>query len=228
MLQGSLFKQWWRLGGICGVLFIVVFVVGVLIQGNTPTYGDPTDEIRNKWVDNGNAYLVGDYITTLGVILFFFPFVSALRVFLGAAEGGSQMFSRVVMVGAVLFVALGLATGASWSTLAFGDFAKNASDDTLKTLMGLNTAGTHLIFVGTSIMALSTAAVIWQARALPMWLGALSLIYGVLASLAPLSVFSNNPDDSVFTGIGFLGAGIWFLAVSITLTLHKDAPQAAM
>ena len=64
-----------------------------------------------------------------------------------------------------------------------------------------------------------------QTKALPVWLCALSLIYGILALIAPLSVLSNKPDDSILTAIGFLGALIWFLVTAATLAMQKEAPR---
>ena len=225
MLQNSLVKQWWRLGGITGILFVILFIVGIVVQGSTPAYGDPVDEIRQKWIDNGQSYLIGDYIIGLSAVLFFFPFISALRSYLGIAEGGSQVFSRIIMVGAIIFLGVAGAASAAWTTLAFGDFARDASDDTINTLMGLDAGATHFIFAGTALMALATGAAIMQTKALPVWLCALSLIYGVLALIAPLSVLSNKPDDSILTAIGFLGALIWFLVTAATLAMQKEAPR---
>jgi hypothetical protein len=227
MLNGSFFKQWWRLGGACGLAFIILFIVGILVQGETPTYGDAVDDVRAYWVDDGGTYLIGDFIVGLGFILFFFPFASALRSLLGLAEGGVQMFSRISFAGAVLFLALAGAEGAAWTSLAVGDFAENASDDTINLLMSLDMAGSHFLPAALAIMALPAGLVIVQTRVLPVWLGALTLLYSVLAIISSLSVLADNPEDSPVGWIGFIGGAIWILITSIVMLLKKDEPVAS-
>jgi hypothetical protein len=223
----DLTRQWWRLGGICGILFLVTFIIGGAFQGEAPVYGDPVEEIREFWVNDGQDYLLGDYIIGLGFMLFFFPFLSALRGLLGLAEGGVQMWSRIVFAGGLLFLALAAADGIFWTTLAFGDVAENASDDTINLVMALDVGAVHFLPVGAAIMTLSAAVVIFQTRALPLWLGALSLLEGVLATIAPLSILADDPNDSVLSFLPFVGAAIWMLATSIVLVMKKDAPSAA-
>jgi hypothetical protein len=163
----------------------------------------------------------------LGFILFFLPFASALRSLLGVAEGGVQMFSRISFAGAVLFIALAGAEGAAWTSLAVGDFAENASDDTINLLMSLDMAGSHFLPAALAIMALPSGLVMVQTRVLPIWLGALTLIYSVLAIVSSLSILADNPEDSAVGWIGFVGGAIWILLTSIVMVTKKDAPAAA-
>ncbi|HWC29764.1 MAG TPA: hypothetical protein VG845_06755, partial [Dehalococcoidia bacterium] len=94
-MNSSIMRQWWRLGGISGILFLVLFLIGGSMQAEPPMYDDPVEEIRAHWVDEGGTYLTGDYIIGVGFILFFFPFLSALTSLLGNAEGGTRMWSRI-------------------------------------------------------------------------------------------------------------------------------------
>jgi hypothetical protein len=227
MQNSALFEQWWRLGGICGILFIVTFIIGSVVQGSTPSYGDATADVRSYFVDHGNKYLAGDFIYGLAVLLFFFPFASALRSLLGVAEAGVQMWSRLVFAGAVLFLAIAAAGGAMWTTLAFGNFAQTANDETINLLMALDVGSWH--FIGAALFLLSSPAglVIWQTKVLPTWLAALSLIYGVLALISLLAILADNPDDSVLGFIGFLGGAFWILITSIAMIMKKEAPVPA-
>jgi len=218
--------QYWRVGGVCGILFLVLFIIGAIIQGDeAPMFDDPVEEIRAYWVDEGNSYLLGDYFIGLGFILFYVPFLSALRSLLGAAEGGMQMWSRVVFAGGILMLALAAAAGASWTTLAWGDVAENASDETIQTLMWLDVGATHFIPAGMAILALPAALVILRTKVLPIWLGGLTLIFGVLAVLSMLAILSDDPDDS-FGWISFPAMGIWILVTSIVLVTKKDTSAA--
>ena len=226
-MEARMLNQWWRLGGVFGILFLVLFIVGAMYQGETPTYGDPVDEIRAYFVDDGQTYLVGDFIIGLAFILFFFPFLSALRSVLGVAEGGVQIWSRLVLAGGLLFMALAAAGGATWTTLAFGDFAKNASDETIILIMGISTGADHFVPAGLAIMALSAGVATLRTGGLPAWHGGLSLIYGVLATVGMLSILADNPDESALGFLPWLGAGIWVLVTSIVLLMKKETPVAA-
>ncbi|HLG10646.1 MAG TPA: hypothetical protein VI876_02705 [Dehalococcoidia bacterium] len=220
-------NQYWRLGGICGILLLVLFIIGAAYQGEAPTYGDPVDEIRAYWVDSGDDYLIGDYIIGLGFILFLLPFLSALRSLLGVAEGGVQLWSRLVLAGGILFLALAAGGGAMWTTLAFGDFAENASDETINLLMAMSTGFDHFIPAGMAVMALSAGIVTLRTGALPVWHGALSLIFGIVAVIGMLSILADNPDESVLGFLPWTGLGIWVLVTSIVLLMKKEAPVAA-
>jgi hypothetical protein len=216
--------QWWRVGGLCGILLVVFFIIGAILQGGEPpTFDDPVEEIRVFWAENGNDFLLGDYIIGVGFILFFLPFISSLRSLLGAAEGGAQMWSRIVFGGGVLFFALAGAGSAPWTTLAWGDVAENASDDTLLLLMWLDVAVNHFVPAGMAVFALPTAFVILRTRALPLWHGILTLIFGAIALLSMLSILADDPDES-FGFIAWPALGVWVLVTSIVLILKKEEP----
>jgi hypothetical protein len=223
----GLVSQWWRLGGVSGILFLVVFIIGSSFQSEPPAYGDPTDEIRAFWVEEGGDYLTGDYVIGLAFILFFYPFVSALTGVLGAAEGGVRFWSRIAFGGAVLFMALAGLAGASWTALAFGDVAENASDETIELLMALDVGAAHFLPAGLAIMTLPAAVAMFTTRALPLWLAVLTLVLGVLAAIAPASILAENPSDSVLGFLPFVGSAVWILATSVTLIVRKDAPVVA-
>jgi hypothetical protein len=221
-------NQWWRVGGACGILFVVFFIVGgALSGGEAPAYDDPPEEIRAYWVDEGQNFLTGDYIIGLGFILFFFPFLSALTSVLAAGEGNSRMWSRLVFGGGVLFLALAAAQGVFWTTLAFGDVAENLSDESLTLLMTLDIGAAHFPPAAIAIMVLPAALVILLYRPLPIWLGILTLIEGILGLLGPLGTLADNPNDSVLSFLAWPGLGIWILITSIVLLMKKEAPVAA-
>jgi hypothetical protein len=137
------------------------------------------------------------------------------------------MWSRLVFAGGLLFLALAAATGIFWTTLAFGDVAENASDETIQTLMNLDVGASHFAPVGLAVMTLSAALVMVQTRVLPIWLAALTLLEGILAILSPASILAEDPYDSPLGWLAWPGAGIWVLITSIVLTLKKEAPVAA-
>ncbi len=219
-------RQWWSLGGIAAILFVVVFVVGVALQAGPPLADDPVDEIRRDWVEGGQQYLVASYVLGLGFVFFYIPFMLVLRALLGRAEGGIELWSRASLVGAFTTLLWGTWSGMFWGALAFGDFAATASDETLRTLSVLDyyaVSGTPLafaVFVGATSIVIARTRVLWR------WLAYLGAIEVLLALLAPLSIFSAETDsffDVVFL-IAFLGFTLWILLVGIAMVSKRDEP----
>lgn len=103
----SVMRQWWRLGGAGAILFIILVAVSFGLQIDAPTYDDPIDDIRAYWVDDGQQYLIGDYLFGIGFAFLFLPFIVSLRALLGRAEGGVNLWSRVAFLGAILVIIWG-------------------------------------------------------------------------------------------------------------------------
>jgi hypothetical protein len=228
MQDMAFMKQWWRLGGVFGILFIVLFIIGAAFQGEEPPmYDDPVDEIRAFWVDNGSDYLTGDFIIGLAFVLFFLPFVATLSSLLGAAEGEPRIWSRLTFGGGILFLALGATAGIFWTTLAFGDVAETLSDEELVLLMSLDIGGSHFVPAGLVAMILPAAVVMLRTRVLPLWLGVLTLIVGVIAAISLLGIAADDPTDSVLSFVAYPVSAIWVLITSIVMLVKKEAPAAA-
>ncbi len=223
------FRQWWRFGGAAGIAFIVLFIVGVILQEAPPFFDDPIDEIREDWVNDGQQYLIAGYILSLAYVFFYFPFISALYGLLSRAEGGVHLWSRVAFVGALIFVLWSAWSSIFWGALAFGDFAETASDETLRTLMVLDyyaVSGapfTVVVFVGAASIVIATTGVLRR------WLVVVGVIVVVLSALAPLAILSTS-SESVFDVvylIAFLILPLWILLVSILMLLKRDEPAPA-
>src|SRR3972149_8157913 len=112
------FDKWWRVGGVAGILFLIMFIVGIVVRGEPPTFDDPVDEIRDWFTDNGEQYLIGDYLTTLAFVFFFLPFLASLRGLLASAEGGPAGWSRVTFAGGITFLGFGAGARPFWGALA--------------------------------------------------------------------------------------------------------------
>ena len=225
----KLWQQWWRLGGIAGIAFVVVFVVGVALQSAPPLVDDPIDEIRADWVNDGQRYLLADYLLGLAFALFYIPFIAAVGEMLGRAEGGGKLWSRVAFIGGLIIMLWGAWTSIFWGALAFGDFAETASDDTLQTLMALDyyaVAGMPLAFM---VFIGATTLVIAQTGILRRWLIIVGALETVLAALAPLAIFSASSSsffDFIYL-IAFLILPLWILLVGILMVRTRDEPVLA-
>ena len=224
------FDKWWRVGGVAGILFIIVFIVGIVLQGEAPAFDDPVDEIRDWFADNGEQYLVGHYLIVLGFVLFFLPFLSSLRGILARAEGDPAVWSWVTFLGGVLIIIVGAVAGMFWATLAYGYGIRSDGDEaTIRTLMHLDLAAFStlpMVFIpfvlGTSIVILRTG-VFWR------WLPIIGLIVAVFSAIGGASLLTSDHAGALggVGAIGFIGAPIWILLLSVNMILKSEAPAAA-
>ena len=226
--MGNLNREWWRLGGFFGVAFVVMFIVAIVVQqaiaGEPPSYDDPVQEIRTYWEDEGDGYLVGDYLFGLTYLVLFLPFLAALRGMLGVAEGGGQVFARTAMLAGLLGIAASVAAAAFWTTLAFA--ADNLSDDTLTTLMYLDAAAWSWVPMPFGVLLLAASYVIFTSSILWKWLAILGFILGIAAILSPLWLIDGDMDGplGILGFIAFLGLAVWILATSIGMIMRKVEP----
>jgi len=226
----TIWRQWWRLGGALGIAFVAIFIVGVVLQSEPPLFDDPIDEIREDWVNDGQQYLVADYLLGVSFALLYVPFLAALRELLGRAEGGATLGSRIAFIGGILLMAWAAWSSTFWGVLAFGDFAETASDETLRTLMTLDyyaVAGmpfSFVVFVGGTSLVIALTGVLWRWLA---YLGALEVVLSILAPLSILSARSDSLFDTIYVG-SFLLLVLWILLVAIAMVARRSEPAPAV
>ena len=167
------FEKWWRVGGLMGVLFLVVFFVGASVQGESVAFDDPVDEIRGWFADNGEQHLVGNYLIVLAFVLFFIPFLASLRGLLAGAEGEPAVWSWVAFSGGLALVLIGFVASLFRGTLAYAfGVAEGGDRETIRTLMYLNHLGeatfvlAFVPFVLGSSLVIARTAVLWRWLAL--------------------------------------------------------------
>ena len=215
-MNDGILGQWWRIGGICGVAFIIVFLVaGFGIQGESPTYNDPIEEIRAYWENDGQAYLVGDYLLGLATLLLLLPFIVCLRTLLARSEGEPPIWSTVGFYGGLFVIVVAATAAASWTALAFA--AENLSDDSLMLLMYLDLGAWNAFPYVIGVWLLFSSFVIVRTGALWKWLGYSGLDHWKChVDYSPWNLGRDSKD--VFDTIGFLpfielGSGSWRQAI---------------
>ena len=45
--------SWQQLGGVAGIVGVVLFVIGIVIQGDAPMLNDPVEDVQAWYGDNG-------------------------------------------------------------------------------------------------------------------------------------------------------------------------------
>ncbi len=225
MQSRSFTRQWWRIGGVCGIAFIIVFFIGgFVLQGDSPTYDDPIEEIRAYWENDGETYLIGDYLNGLASMLLLLPFLVCLRAYLGRAEGSPEVWSSVGFYGGIFLIAIAAASAASWTALAFA--AENLDDTALVALMYLDVGAWNAFPYAVGVLTLFSSIVMLQTGVPWRWLGVLGIIVGVLAFITPLGILDDDPED-VFDTVGFIpfiGLVVWIVATSVGMLMTKSEP----
>jgi len=225
------FDKWWRVGGVAGILFLIMFIVGgIVLQGEPPTFEDPVGEIRDWFADNGKQYLVGEYLLGLAFFVFFLPFLSSLRGLLASAEGGPAVWSRVAFAGGLMFLIFGAVSSFFWATLAYSfGVVENGDEGTIKTLMYLDQVAVIPLILAVIPLMLGASLVTLRTGVLWRWLPLLALVAIVFTVIAGASNLSSDSNGAL-GGIGFISfpaTGLWILLTSINMILKKNAPTAA-
>jgi uncharacterized protein YneF (UPF0154 family) len=224
-----IWPNWWRLGGVDGIIWAVLFIVGAIgLQGEPPVRGDSIESIRAYFIDDGTKYLVGDFIVGIGFVIFYLPYVIALRWFLGSAEGTPAIWSWMAFAGGALSVMLGFVSGIFWSALALGlEDNPGLDDSTIRLMMDLNAvsfAGTMMaiaLFVGSAGFVILRTGVLWR------WLGGLGLLTAVLLLIG--AAWPIEGDDEGTLAIAYyagLPLTLLFVVISsVGMIMRKEAPQ---
>ena len=226
----QLFQKWWRVGGVMGILFLVLFIVGASVQGESVAFDDPVDEIREWFADNGEEHLVGNYLIGLALVLFFLPFLSSLRGLLARVEGEPAVWSWVAFSGGLVLMLIGFVASLFRGTLAYAFGVADGGDpETIRTLMYLDHVGFASLPLGFVPFVLGSSLVIARTAVLWRWLALLGLLVVVLSIIAGASSLTSDPDGAL-GGIGFIsfpGSALWILILSVAMILKQDEPAAA-
>ena len=200
---GGALARWASLGG---VLYVVLFVIGVIVMFDGEPNGDssPAQVIAYySKASHRDKVNIGWIIAGLG-IFFFLWFLAALRQTIRRLEGGDGFLTGLTTIG-----------GAIYATLAFAAVALNAgvrtmSDDTFHHTVypGLIHAADDASYMlhatggaGAAAMIIAATVAGMRARAVPTWAGWLGILAGILA-LFSIIFF---PQAAI---------GIWILVVS--------------
>lgn len=188
-----------RLAPLAGVLFAVVFAVGLLITGDTPDSDSAGEAVVQHYRDSGKTFFGAVLLLLAGVLLMFFAGV--LRHHLGTI--GPQWLASVVFGGAVVYVAgLGNFLSSQIALIEAADANQTTAAETLN-VIDHNNFGP--VAIGLAVVLLASAWHVLSTRSLPVWAGWVALVLGMLALAGPLGF------------ITFLLFPLWVAAVAIVL-----------
>ena len=202
-------SHWWV--PLTGALFVIVAIIGAIVQGEPPGADDPVQEIVSHYDDNETRIQIGSLLITIAGAVFVF-FAGSMRKRLDAAAGGRSMLPTVALVGAGIF-AVGAAID-SMISFALSEAVGDIEPAAVQALQALWDNDFMPIVLGLSIFFLATGLAAVRYGGLPKWLAWIAVLLGIVA-LTPIGF------------VAFLAGALWTLGVGILLALRDRKDGAA-
>jgi hypothetical protein len=180
-------SRWERFGPIGGIVFAVLFIVGMSLF-NLPSADDSAKKIADYYNDGGNRaqVIIASYLLWFAG-LFFIWFLASLHTRLRAVEGEPGRLSSIAFGGGLVFVAMLMVAAACFASVA-GDISFGGEDfvsvDGARFLPEL---GYPILLIGGGFAAIAmidaASVLIVRTGMLPKWIG----YFGYFAAVALLA-----------------------------------------
>jgi hypothetical protein len=201
--------MWERLAALGGIVAVALWIIATAILESVGPDEDDPESILRYYQDDSNTILAGGFVFQLGA-LFFLVFLAVLRHRLWWVEGGPGFLSPLAFAAGIAVAVFALAMPSADMAGALGE-----SDLTPESAQALNTLDVAF-FIGAELSAalflVAAALLAIQLRALPSWLGWISLLLALLLLIPPIG----------WVGLIF-GLPLWVLLVSVLLYI-KPVP----
>ena len=192
-----------RMGAACGILYVVLLIVGPSIGGLTSP--------------------VAFFLEVLAFLFFLF-FLGRLWSALRRAEGGSEWLSATAFGAGLMAITIKLASAAP--VLAARHRAGDGLDPQLaRTLQDMNDASFVLTFFPLAVLLAAFAIVAMRSGALPRWLGWIAAVISVAFIAGGMAGSANLKSE--WSGLPMILFTVWVIATSIVLIRREIEPRAA-
>ena len=208
-----------RVGGSCAALFAVLFAVGMVLLTDSPDSSAPDADYTKYVNDSGNLVrnIIGAYFVIIALLVFL-VFLAAIYRRLRNAEGEDGLWSLVVLISGVVFVAMTMGGSILLASIAGAIKFGSTPEPSAELARFLPQAGFgFLLLCGGLAAGLMSAAIsflIVRTRTLPVWLG----YTGFLAALAMIFAVIFIP------AVLFV---LWMLALGIVLITRSEPERAS-
>src|SRR3954463_5922571 len=101
-----------RLGGICGLLFVILFIPSYVSAPDTPSTASSIQQVLDYFISGQSQIVFLNGVLLIFASFFFLWFLGILHALLQHAEHDGYAFGSVTLIGGLLFVTLMLAGGA--------------------------------------------------------------------------------------------------------------------
>jgi hypothetical protein len=195
---------------LAGVGFVVLGIIGFIVQGEPKSADDPVNEIVDFYLDNKDQIYVGQVIGVISGLLLI-VFGAYLAKVLRAADEGAWPLALVPLIGLVI-MDVGFAIDGT-ILIALAETADDIEPTSVQTLQALWDNDFLPIALGGMIFLFSFGIAVVRSGALPRWLGWVAIALGVVALIPPIGFAA------------FIGIALLILIVSIMLAVRaRSAP----
>jgi hypothetical protein len=175
-------RQWEHHAPLTGIAAVVLWVVGLLVGGDT-TNKDKATEILAAVQDNENQILVSGFLVALGAAVFIW-FLGTLRSRLLAAEGEPGRLSATAFAGGVAgAVCIALVPGPDMAAALSNDDIDASAASAMHNLTGAFFIGAEYLL---PVLLVATALAALRFGALPRWLAWVSLVIALVLLIGPI------------------------------------------
>jgi hypothetical protein len=210
-------QTWERFAPLAGVVAVILWVVGIIVLESG---GNPSDEasgqvLATHYEENSGSILAGSFLFMLGAAAFVW-FLGTLRARILWSEGTVGRLAATTFGAGILtaVMAIGLAAPEAAAALSADQLDRAiepGAADALATLgdgffLG-GEASVVVFFLAAGLASL-------RFRALPAWLGWVSIVFAILAVLPWIG-----------WAVFIWGLPLWVLAASIWMFLRPTSPE---
>ena len=195
-----------RFAPLTGILFAAALIASFAIGGDSPDIEDSTAQVVQFWSDNDSDQIASAALGAVAVV-FLLWFLGSLRAALRSGEGANGRLSTVAFAGGFMIAVAGALSSAF--QFAAADSVGDVPAGVTHSLSVLYTEFFIPFPIGLGVLMLASGLVIVRTRPLPVWLGWVALLFGILA----------------FTPIGFFvsfGLMAWVAVVSVVLFMRTN------
>jgi hypothetical protein len=203
-----------RWGGLAGLAFVVLALLGRFLPGNPPNVDDSRSTITSWLADTRTSMLVASlcWAAAAGLVIWFASaFAEAMRERDERSDVHLALLAGSVLVGGAIFV-----NAALTAATAFGIDGRDAA----LTLMMYQVTAVMTTMIGfAATLPLAAAGLgVLRTRLMPDWLGYLALLAAVVTFIGAFGVFIDSgalvAGGFLTTGIPLLLSAVWIICAS--------------
>ncbi|WP_427890410.1 DUF4386 family protein [Kribbella sp. GL6] len=203
-----------RWGGLAGLAFVVLAILGRFLPGNPPTVGDSNSTISSWVSDHRTTILFSSLLwaAAAGLVIWFaVAFAEAMRERAERSDVHLALMAGAVLVGGAIFVNAGMQ-----AALASGIRGRDAA--ITMSMFQLSALTTTLIGFAAALPLAAAGIGVLRTHVMPDWLGYLSLLAAVVSFLGAFGVFATSgafvAGGWLMSTVPLLLSAIWVLAAS--------------
>jgi hypothetical protein len=198
-----------RWGGLAGLAFVVLALLGRFLPGNPPTVAESESAITTWLTDNRGMTLTSAlmWAAAAGLVIWFASaFAEAMRERDERSDVHLALLAGSVLVGGAIFV-----NAALTAATAFGIDGRDAG----LTMMMYEATAVMTTMIGfAAALPLAAAGIgVLRTRLMPNWLGYLALLAAVVSFAGAFGVFATAgtwvAGGFLMTGVPLLLSAVW-------------------